>query len=125
MSTKKWLLVVAAAVGATALLLGNLPIAGLLPFAFLLVCPIAMLFMMKSMGGMGADHDHDAHGTAASGAPGRAASDRPADQGHQHREMSVAPTTDAQYRRWRSWDRARQAHRRTGALRARTLQRGT
>lgn len=95
MSTKKWLLVVAAAVGATALLSGNLPIAGLLPLAFLLVCPIAMLFMMKSMGGMGADHDHGAGGTVTPVDSGRAAAAR---EGH-HSEPSVDLTTDAQYRR--------------------------
>lgn len=93
MSTKKWLLVVAAAAGATALLSGNLPIAGLLPLAFLLICPIAMLFMMKSMGGMGAGHDHGAGGTVPPVDAGAAP------QEAHHVEPSVDPTTDAQYRR--------------------------
>ena len=95
MSTKKWLMVVAAAAAGTALLSGSLPIAALLPYAFLLVCPIAMWFMMKGMGGM--DHAQAAD-KAAAPVGTHAAAPRPVNGEDHHAELPVDPSTDAQYR---------------------------
>jgi choline-glycine betaine transporter len=41
--------VLAAAVLAAALIVAGVPLATLLPFAILLVCPLMMVFMMKGM----------------------------------------------------------------------------
>lgn len=98
MSTKKWLLIAAAAAAATALLPGNLSIAGLFPFMFVLACPIAMWFMMKGIGGMGADHDRSTDGASVPVGTVRAAAPPPARE-DSYGEPSVDPITDAQYRR--------------------------
>jgi hypothetical protein len=53
---------VAAAVVAAVLIAVGAPLASLLPFALLLVCPLMMVFMMKSMMGSGKAEDHTGHG---------------------------------------------------------------
>ena len=55
-------LVVGALVAAVLVGLGA-PIGALVPFAFVLVCPLMMLVMMRGMSGMhGAGEDHTGHG---------------------------------------------------------------
>jgi hypothetical protein len=71
-----------------------------IPYAFLLACPLMMVFMMRGM-----DHGSMGHGSMGHGAPAKGA---PAD-GHQHaasgHEHSVEPgspdlgSIDEQYRR--------------------------
>lgn len=100
MSNKKWLVVLAVAVIGTAVVTGNLPLAGLLPFLFLLVCPVAMLFMMKGMGGLGgAAHGHHAHGIAR---PTDVERDRATPAGPAPRmpepDPKVDPSVDSEYR---------------------------
>lgn len=92
MSTKKWLVVVAGAVLATSVLFGYLPVANLIPLAFLLICPMAMWFMMKGMGGMGVGHAD----AASKAAPPRD-NDPPATS--QPTQAPVDPSIDSQYRR--------------------------
>jgi len=46
----------AAAVVAAVLVAVGAPLASLLPFALLLVCPLMMVLMMRRMSGSGADH---------------------------------------------------------------------
>jgi Protein of unknown function (DUF2933) len=94
-STKKWLVVVAVTVLATSVLFGYLPVANLIPLAFLLICPIAMWFMMKGMGGMGGMGV--GHGDAASQAAPPRDNDPPATS--QPTQAPVDPSIDSQYRR--------------------------
>jgi hypothetical protein len=54
-------LVGAAALAAVAIALG-VPLASLLPFAIVLVCPLMMLVMMRGMGSMHSGEDHTGHG---------------------------------------------------------------
>ena len=56
--------VVGAAVVAAVLIAVGAPLASLVPFAFVLVCPLMMFFMMKGMAGMhgGSGEDHTGHG---------------------------------------------------------------
>ena len=67
--------VLAAAAIAAVLVIAGVPLATLVPFALLLVCPLMMVFMMRGMGGMhrGGDDDHSGHGcehdTAAKAEP--------------------------------------------------------
>ena len=53
-------LVVAAAAAAVLAVLG-VPLGALLPFAFVLLCPLMMLVMMRGMSGTGGE-DHAGHG---------------------------------------------------------------
>ncbi len=56
-------LVAAAAVAALLVAFGA-PLGALVPFAFVLICPLMMVFMMRGMGGMGgmgAMHGHEDH----------------------------------------------------------------
>lgn len=94
MSTTKWLGVVAVAVVAGAVAFGSLPLASLVPFVFLLICPLAMFFMMKGMGGMGA-----AHGDHSPGKPQSRLSDRdtPA-RSPQEPGPGLDASVDSQYR---------------------------
>jgi hypothetical protein len=56
-----WLL--GAAALAAVLVAFGVPLASLLPFVFLLVCPLMMLVMMRGMSGMhGGGEDHTGHG---------------------------------------------------------------
>ena len=82
MQQSKWFpyLVLAAAAAAVLVVLG-FPLAALLPFVFLLACPLMMLVMMKVMGGMGgmcgmhgSSEDHRGHGCEHD--PSRTGSDR-------------------------------------------------
>ena len=53
----------AAAAIAAVLVIAGVPLAGLLPFALVLVCPLMMIFMMRGMGGkQGGSDDHTGHG---------------------------------------------------------------
>ena len=54
-------LVGAAAFVAVLIALGA-PLASLLPFAILLVCPLMMVLMMRGMAGMHEGEDHTGHG---------------------------------------------------------------
>ncbi len=56
-----WVLLGVLAIGALFLITGHAAqLLSLWPFAFLLLCPLMMLFMMKSMGGGQGGHDgHD------------------------------------------------------------------
>ncbi len=51
-----------AAAIAAALVIAGAPLAGILPFALLLACPLMMVFMMKSMSGNHDSEDHTGHG---------------------------------------------------------------
>jgi hypothetical protein len=51
-----------AAAIAAVLVIAKVPLAGVLPFAVFLVCPLMMFFMMKGMGGVGSKEDHTGHG---------------------------------------------------------------
>jgi hypothetical protein len=50
MTNMKWL-IVGAPIALVVLLAGGVRLTSLLPFAFVLVCPIMMMFMMKGMHG--------------------------------------------------------------------------
>jgi len=53
---------VVAVAAAAVLALAGVPLAALLPFAVLLLCPLMMFFMMGAMAGMGRGEDHTGHG---------------------------------------------------------------
>lgn len=50
------------AIVAAVLLAVGAPLAPLLPFALLLVCPLMMVFMMRGMAGSRGAEDHTGHG---------------------------------------------------------------
>ena len=55
----KWFpYLVMAAAAAAVLIAAGVPLAAFLPFVFLLVCPLMMVFMMRGMGGMHGGEDH-------------------------------------------------------------------
>jgi Protein of unknown function (DUF2933) len=52
-----------AAAIAAVLVIAKVPLAGILPFGVLLLCPLMMIFMMKGMSSMGSkEDDHTGHG---------------------------------------------------------------
>jgi hypothetical protein len=51
-----------AAAVAAVLVIAKVPLAGILPFGLLLMCPLMMFFMMKGMSGTGTKEDHTGHG---------------------------------------------------------------
>ncbi len=56
---------IGAAAVAAALIAFGAPLGALVPFAFVLICPLMMVFMMRGMGAMGGMHgreDHTGHG---------------------------------------------------------------
>ena len=53
---------VGAAALAAVLFAFGVPLGSLLPFAFILVCPLMMFFMMRGMGSMNSGEDHTGHG---------------------------------------------------------------
>ena len=63
---------------AAVLVIAKVPLAGVLPFGLLLVCPLMMFFMMKGMGGMGGKEDHSGHGCEHD--PTRKADQTPVDE---------------------------------------------
>ena len=68
---------VGAAALAAVLIAFGVPLGSLLPFAFILVCPLMMFVMMRGMGSMHAGEDHTGHGC-----------------GHDPTRKADAPTTD-------------------------------
>ena len=64
MQHSKWFpYLVLAAAGTTGLVVLGFPLVALLPFVFILACPLMMVVMMKGMGGMhGSTEDHRGHG---------------------------------------------------------------
>ncbi len=53
---------IGAAAVAAALIAFGAPLGALVPFAFVLVCPLMMVVMMRGMGGMHGREDHTGHG---------------------------------------------------------------
>jgi len=64
MQQSKWFpYLVLAAVAAAVLIAAGVSLAAVLPFVFLLACPLMMVVMMRGMGGMhGGTKDHTGHG---------------------------------------------------------------
>jgi hypothetical protein len=53
---------IGAAAVAAALIAFGAPLGALVPFAFVLICPLMMVVMMRGMGGMHGRDDHTGHG---------------------------------------------------------------
>ena len=68
MQSNRMLLALAAAAAAAVLIAVGAPVASLLPFALLLVCPLTMVLMMRRMSGSHGE-GHGGHGSESGSAP--------------------------------------------------------
>ena len=63
MKTKNYgMYAIALAIVVVGALAFGVPVCSLGVLGFVLICPLMMLFMMRSMGGMGSGEDHTGHG---------------------------------------------------------------